>query len=148
MSRPPYSVFSGSWPGPGACGISISVLKDGNLANTTQTWSYRNNSAIHGLALSPNNDNLYSADYGGDAVWTHRIHRNGKVMANCRVPVLKTGSHPRHLAVHPDGTYLYVVMESANVLVAYSLDLDTGCPTNETVTYSLIPEGKVGFELQ
>lgn len=128
--------------------MSISVLKDGNLANVTQTWSYRNNSAIHGLALGPNSDNLYSADYGGDAVWTHRIHRDGKVIRSCRIPAPKTGSHPRHLTVHPDGTYLYVVMESANVLVAYNLDHNTGCPTNKTITYSLIPEGKICFKLQ
>jgi carboxy-cis,cis-muconate cyclase len=126
--------------------MAISVLKDGNLANITQTWKYGNNSAIHGLALGPNSDHLYSADYGGDAVWTHQIHRNGKAIVSCRTLALTNGSHPRHLAVHPNGTYLYVLMETTNILTTYSLDLDTGCPTDETITYSLIPEGELEFK--
>ncbi|KAK6582464.1 hypothetical protein PZA11_004872 [Diplocarpon coronariae] len=39
-SHEPHIVYSGSWPGPNSCGMAISVLANGTLANVTQSWPH------------------------------------------------------------------------------------------------------------
>ena len=107
----------------------------------TQTWKYVNTSAIHGLAFGPEEKLLYSADLSADKIWTHAIGEDGRVSLVDRYELPKAGMHPRHLAAHPDGKYLYVLMEHENTLVEYEVDEKTGAPVKELQTFSLLPEG-------
>lgn len=50
-----------------------------------------------------------------------------------------TGANPRHVAVHPAGQYLYVILEGANEVAQYTIDQSTGIPSFYNVTYPLIP---------
>jgi len=145
-SLPPYRVYTGAWPGPEACGASLLVNSSrgtGVVSRTSQTWRYLSSSGIHGLAFGRRDDELiYSADLNGDSVWTHKVDGpTGVVTELGRLPV-PAGSHPRHLAAHPNGTYLYVLMEAANRLTTYSLDAKTGLPVAEESSYYLLPKGE------
>ncbi|KAH7323491.1 carboxy-cis,cis-muconate cyclase [Rhexocercosporidium sp. MPI-PUGE-AT-0058] len=141
-SHPPYFAYTGSWAGPNGCGMAISTRTNGTLSNVTQSWKYLNKSAIHGLAFGPQDKLLYSADLSADRVWTHSIGEDGMVSLVGKLDLPKAGMHPRHLAAHPDGKYLYVLMEHENTIVEYGLDKETGAPAKELKTYSLLPEGK------
>ncbi len=78
--RFPHFVFSASWPGPGACGMSAYTGPGGGLADMASSWAYGNRSGIHGLALGWGiNQIIYSADLSGDAIWTHGFGFYGEV---------------------------------------------------------------------
>ncbi|KAK3293698.1 Lactonase, 7-bladed beta-propeller-domain-containing protein, partial [Chaetomium fimeti] len=151
MPTPPYHVFTGSWPSPEACGMSLSTSDTGTLTGVLDSWPYINASGIHGLALSPppnlnqsttpQQQLLYTADLNGDLIWTHSIDlATGAATEVSRFPMAGTpGTHPRHLATHPNGARLYAVMEGDNSVAEYALDSRTGAVAAEVVRHSLIP---------
>ncbi|EPE28267.1 3-carboxy-cis,cis-mucoante lactonizing enzyme [Glarea lozoyensis ATCC 20868] len=147
LSHPPYTVFTGAWPGPNACGQAISTLPDGSLKAVQQSWKYANNSGIHGLAFGKGEGVLYAADLNGDSVWTHRIdaseeERKGegeiRVEEVGRWMVNRNGTHPRHLVAHPNGRTVHVVMESGNEVVEIEND-ERGIPRKEVGFWKTIP---------
>ncbi|KAL8383447.1 hypothetical protein RB595_010579 [Gaeumannomyces hyphopodioides] len=150
-SLPPYRVYTAAWPGPEACGAALAVGPSGAVGRNTQSWRYLTASGVHGLAFGRRGDNdelIYSADLNGDSVWTHKVDGpTGVVTELARLPVAN-GSHPRHLAAHPNGTYLYVLMEAANRLTTYSLDPETGVPTAEESSYYLLPKNITQMDKQ
>ncbi|KAK7752883.1 hypothetical protein SLS62_005225 [Diatrype stigma] len=147
--RAPFNVYGVAWPGPGACGTSFSTSL--SSPTTRATWAYGEESGVHGLALAFDDTVLYSADLKGDSIWTHRIidskeedtddeaNGDGQVEQVGRLRV-RDGSGPRHLAVHPAERYLHVVMETANELVTFDLDADTGEPRSQVSVHSVIPD--------
>ncbi|CAL3968918.1 unnamed protein product [Diplocarpon coronariae] len=140
-SHEPHIVYSGSWPGPNICGMAISVLANGTLANVTQSWPYVNESGVHGLAFGPDEKLLYSADLNADKLWTHAVAEDGTVSLAANLDMPKTDMHPRHLTAHPARKYLHVLMEKQNTLAQFTLD-EAGLPIEIVDSYSLIPEGK------
>jgi carboxy-cis,cis-muconate cyclase len=144
-TKAPYHVVMGNWPGPQSCGMAMTVHPNGTLDKVVDSWRYANESGIHGLDLweRDNQTIVYSADLNGDLIWTHSLDRStGKVMEIGRVSAPAPGMHPRHLAIHTKGKYIYVLMESDNSLVAYNVDSITGAANKNVTTYSLIPDGK------
>jgi carboxy-cis,cis-muconate cyclase len=144
MPTEPYYAISASWPGPNSCGMSFSVDANGTLTDALNSWSYTNASAVHGLALAPPSSNgqqlVYSADTDGDIIWTHKLNlTTGAATEVFRFQMPFEGMHPRHVAVHPNGKYLYAVMEADNSLTQYTLSPSTGAPETETLRYMLIP---------
>lgn len=143
MSRPPYLAFTASWPGPQACGGAFAPRGhgDGTLSYMEQSWSYEAESGIHGLAFGPGERSLYAADTNRNQVWTHRLLEDGTAQLVAVLEASGEEAHPRHLAVHPRGNYMYVLMEAENTIVLYSLDQTTGAPTTEVAKYSLLADG-------
>lgn len=143
----PYRVVTGAWPGPEACGMSLNVTEDGTLDQVTDSWTYTPDSGIHGLSFGDVASGLvYSADLNGDAIWTHSISpKDGKATEVGRLSV-KSGSHPRHLASHPQGKWAYAVMEAGNRLAAFSVNETTGQVAKEEATFTLLPGGKSLFD--
>lgn len=138
----PYRVITGAWPGPNACGMSFDVDSNGTLEEIADTWSYTDKSGVHGLTFGGGDSELvYSADLNGDALWTHRVsHSTGKATVVGKFST-NTGAHPRHMASHPAGKYVYAVMEADNRVASFLLDEETKAVKSEEATYSLIPEG-------
>lgn len=127
--------------------MSLSIDETGTLKDVADSWFYENASAVHGMALSQRGDQqlLYSADWGEDTLWTHRIdNATGNVQEVGSLTMPTAGIHPRHLTVHPNGTYVYVVMEAGNELVQFSLGEKYGNAVEDTASYSLIPTSMLG----
>lgn len=166
LPHPVYNrVFTGSWPGPEACAMALSTTPSpssdegrpttngtngkggGVLQEVVQSWHYaRNNSAIHGLALDPDGMTIYSADLSGDAIWSHSLSPDGTgrvvgLRGLYDLPPDQRGAHPRHIVVHPNGRVLYVIMEAANEVVAYTIDPELRIVARELSRHSLLPEG-------
>lgn len=104
--------------------------------------AYSNSSGVHGLDLSPNNDLVYSADDMGNAVWVHSYDGASQAAKEIQYLAAPSGAHPRHLAAHPNGRWVYVVYEEANSLAVYKKDDTTGLLTDTNTTYPLLPSGK------
>ncbi|CCT75243.1 probable carboxy-cis,cis-muconate cyclase [Fusarium fujikuroi] len=139
-SKSPFAVF-GTPYGGGCPTVAISVDKSGTLQKTFANATYNTKGGVHGTALSPKNDFLYSADDMGNAVWAHSYdHESGKI-EEVQYLTADEGSNPRHLTVHPNGKWVYVVYEEANSIAAYKRDTKTGKLEFRNETYSLLPSG-------
>jgi carboxy-cis,cis-muconate cyclase len=138
----PYAVYGTPFGGTADCGSVMSVDENGVLSSVIQNYTYKSTSGVHGMALDSTNSFLYSADDTGNALWTHSVNNaTGKVTLVSSITGPVTGADPRHVTVHPEGQYLYVILEGANELAQYTIDA-TGIPSFENVTYPLIPSGK------
>jgi carboxy-cis,cis-muconate cyclase len=136
----PYTVFGVSYGG-GCPTLAISVDDSGTLQSSFANATYNSAGGVHGTALSPNNDFLYSADDMGNAVWVHSYDSTTGTVEEVQYLEAATGMNPRHLAVHPAGEWVYVVYEEGNSIASYTRDLSTGELTFTNTTYSLLPSG-------
>lgn len=135
-----YGTFFASRSGIDAgCGSVISVDERGVMDEVIQNYTYfANVSGVHGTAFSPGSQYLYSADDLGNALWTHRVNRTtGEVTFLAALAGPSSGSDPRHVTVHPNGKYLYSILEGTSQLAQYTIDQGTGVPTYD-LAYPLI----------
>lgn len=77
----------------------------------------------------------------GNAVWAHSYDRETKTAQTLQYLAAPEGANPRHLAVHPNGGWVYVIYEEANSLAVYKRDDKTGLLMDEKTAYSLLPAG-------
>ncbi|KAI8675839.1 hypothetical protein NCS57_00486400 [Fusarium keratoplasticum] len=140
LSKAPYMVF-GTPYGSGCPTLAISTDSSGTLEATVANASYLDSSGVHGTALSPKNDFLYSADDMGNAVWVHSYDKATGVIREVQYLAAASGSNPRHVVVHPNGKWVYVVYEEANAIAAYERETTTGKLEFHNETYSLLPSG-------
>ncbi|KAF4967940.1 hypothetical protein FSARC_4593 [Fusarium sarcochroum] len=143
-TKSPFAVF-GTPYGSGCPTLAISVDKSGTLQKTFANATYSSSGGVHGTALSPKNDFLYSADDMGNAVWVHSYDRESGKVEEVQYLAAETGSNPRHLTVHPSGKWVYVVYEEANSIAAYERNTKTGKLEFRNETYSLLPSGFTNF---
>lgn len=141
--NPPYSLYGSFNGGTAGCGAVMSVDGDGTLVETIQNYTYASDSGTHGMALSPDSAFLFSADDSGNALWSHAVDAaaGGEVALVGELAGPSDGADPRHVAAHPNGTYLYVVLEAASEVAQYRYDAATGVPAYTNVSYSLLEDG-------
>ncbi|KAF9881539.1 carboxy-cis, cis-muconate cyclase [Colletotrichum karsti] len=139
-TAPPYTVF-GTPYGGGCSSLAITVDDNGVLQETTANVTYDSAAGVHGTDMSPNNDFIYSADDMGNAVWVHSYDNTTGAVTEVQYLAAAEGSDPRHLAVHPNGKWVYVVYEAASSIASYERDTTTGELTFTNTTYSLLPSG-------
>ncbi|WYZ45032.1 hypothetical protein EsH8_VIII_000348 [Colletotrichum jinshuiense] len=136
----PYTVF-GTPYGNGCSSLAITVDDSGVLQETTANVTYNSACGVHGTGLTYNNDFIYSADDIGNAVWVHSYDNNTGEVAEVQYLAAAEGSDPRHLTVHPNGNWVYVVYEAASTIASYKRDTTTGQLTFTNTTYPLLPSG-------
>jgi len=129
--------------------MSISVKDDGLVKEVADSWAYGSNSGVHGLALADHDGQLvlYAADLGGNSIWASNIDKAGKAGAGRRYQFSETEMHPRHMTTHPNGTYLYAIMEAGTSFKALrvgEMEVDIAAAGNE---YMLVPEGSCALRL-
>ena len=144
-SKPPYA-FYGAGPTCGnvlqvdpATGALLTVAQDIPYFSAT---SGLNSTLMHGMALSADGRFLYGVDTRGNSIWTYTVHnQTGELDLVDAMPGPVPGSNPRHVATHPGGGYLYMVLEGANALTQYRVEKGTGRPARESVSWPLIKPG-------
>jgi carboxy-cis,cis-muconate cyclase len=136
----PYVVFGAPYS-TGCAANMMSVDNTGALTEIIANASYGSGSGVHGLALSADNQFLYSADDMGNAVWVHSVNTTSGEIAEVQYLAAPTGADPRHMVVHPGGQYAYVVFEALSSIGVYSRDATTGELTYTNTTYPLLPTG-------
>ena len=139
---PPYTVYGVPWYGnDNNCGAVLGVDDHGVINTSVQNYTYSRGSALHGLAFDPSGRYLYSADLKGQKVWTHAIDQTtGKLTF---VANETSSGEPRHINVHPNGKYAYVMLEDKNEVLLYQLDSATGAAKYAGKAFSIIASGKL-----
>lgn len=134
----------------------LKANKDGHLdpaSTVIQHEGYSVNSErqnsphVHCTVLSPDNKYLYVADLGIDKIMTYAFNAKKGTLSNSKSGYIMTepGSGPRHIAIHPNGKFVYLIEELTGSIVAYR---DFGnADLQELQTISALPpayDGPVG----
>ncbi len=86
------------------------------------------------LAFDPSYRFLYTADEGDSTITAWRWNeQNGELTAMQQLPTAPAGfaksNHPAHVAVHPNGRFVYVSNRGSGTLAGYRIDRKTGALT-------------------
>ncbi|KAK4180080.1 putative Carboxymuconate cyclase [Triangularia setosa] len=137
----PYNVYCNPFYKHAGYGNVFNVSDTGALKDNIQNYPYQENTGIHGMVFDPTETYLYSADLTANKIWTHRKLPSGEVELVGSVDAPDSGDHPRWVAMHPTGQYLYALMEAGNRLCEYVIDPSTHLPVYTHHSFPLIPPG-------
>jgi carboxy-cis,cis-muconate cyclase len=140
--KSPHFVYGNPFYKYAGFGNVFNVDDNGGLSQNVQNYPYLETSSIHGMVFDPTETYLYSADMWADLVWCHKKSADGTLEPVGSVKSPKKGDHPRWVAVHPSGKYLYVLMEAGNVLSLFSIDESTHLPAYTGKSHPLVPPCK------
>jgi 6-phosphogluconolactonase len=118
----------------------LPIQSDGKFGAATDSIKYEGKGPnaqrqdkphIHSATISPNNRFVYVCDLGNDKVYIYEFDKaTGKVKpAATPFAAVSPGSGPRHITIHPNGKYLYLVEELTSTVATFSLDSKTGALT-------------------
>jgi 6-phosphogluconolactonase len=122
-------------------GQTAMVQHDGSSVHPDrQTHAY-----VHCAMADPTNRFVLVADLGTDEVVVYRFDSSAGRVTPHAPPItkVKAGSGPRHLAWHPNGSWLYVIEELSNEVTVFDWNSDSGVLT-ERQTVRTLPEDFVG----
>lgn len=96
----------------------------------------------HAVYTDSSNRFVYACDLGTDQVWIFAFDAEKGSLAPLSPPSAGTpaGTGPRHLAIHPDGKFVYVNNEYGMSVTVFSRDPGTGALA-ELQNISTLPEG-------
>jgi len=97
----------------------------------------------HCAMVAPDGRHVYVADLGTDRVMNYRVDKSGEnVQPNPDQPCYKVhaGAGPRHMVVHPEGKFLYILNELDATLTAVTVNQDG--VLDSLATYQTIPTGQ------
>jgi carboxy-cis,cis-muconate cyclase len=140
--KPPYCVYGNPFYDYAGFGNVFTVDEAGILKENVQNFQLDPKSGIHGMVFDPTETYLYSADLRANKIWTHEKDENGRLTLVDCLEAPSTEDHPRWVAIHPNGKYLYVLMEAGNRLGVYVIDKHRHVPVFTHVTYPLVPPGQ------
>lgn len=120
----------------GRVGASLDVRKhEGRSVHPQQDRPHP-----HSVFLSPDERYAFVPDLGLDRVMIYRLDREANRLIEHAHAAVAPGAGPRHLAIHPNGTYAYVINELDSTVTVLRYDADQG--TLEPVqTVPALPEG-------
>ncbi|KAI1866895.1 uncharacterized protein JN550_007442 [Neoarthrinium moseri] len=145
--QPPYAVYCNPFYNHAGHGSVFSVSDTGALAENTQNYEYQPNTGIHGMVFDPTETYLYSADLKANKLWVHKKDAaSGQVALVGSVDAPDPRDHPRWVAMHPSGQYLYALMEAGNRLCEYVIDPATHMPVYTHHSFPLIPPGIPNYD--
>jgi len=126
------------------------ILPDGSLGETTDSAQHcghgpnpdrQEKPHVHIAMLSDDDRYVYACDLGIDKIMIYRFDGGNGTLAPAETPWidLPAGEGPRHIAIHPDGAYAYLVTELGNRLFTYARSAATGALTQLGAPRPLTP---------
>lgn len=122
--------------------MGMSVDESGTLQSIVTEAKYGASSSVHGTDLNAENNLVYTADLGENGVWVHSYDSETDNTTEVQFIAAATSSEPRHLVVHPNQKWVYVVLQGTSQVSVLSRDTTTGLLTDTNITYSIIPDSK------
>jgi 6-phosphogluconolactonase len=134
-------------------GLTVAVLPidgDGRLKPATAVKLHEGSSVDrkrqsephpHGIALDRANRFAYVTDLGLDQVKIYRFDATKGTLDPAGSAPVKGGSGPRHIAIHPEGRFAYVINEMACTITGFAVDAASGA-LREIETVSSLPVGE------
>lgn len=119
---------------------ALPVGADGRLGSATFKKNYEGGNPanprqdaihIHSATVSPDNRFVYVADLGSDRLYTYAIDAAKQRVTPAATPytTVKSGSGPRHMVIHPNGRFAYLVEELTSSTASFSRNTKTGALT-------------------
>lgn len=106
----------------------IPVLDDGTLGPATDVKDHGPKSHAHSCMVDPSNRYVFVADLGLDRVFQYLFDAETGTLVPNEVPDLEfpKGAGPRHMDMHPNGKFVYVLNQRNNTMTACDFDATTG----------------------
>lgn len=143
-----------SLPGAGTCDLKVSpdgrwvaganycsgslvwtrMEEDGSFTGDTRTIWYQDTSVdpdrqtrsyLHGIAFIGNK--LHAMNLGGDCIYRYDLNSEDGSLVPCpKQPIIRTekGEGPRHMLIHPNGKWAYLLTEMGSNLIQYEVQED------------------------
>lgn len=101
---------------------------------------------VHSATVGPENKYVYVADLGIDKLHILAFDPKTSTVKPATMPFVsvKPGSGPRHVAIHPNGTFAYLVEELTSSVAVFSRDTKTGALTLMQDNVPTLPTGFSG----
>ena len=129
--------------------IVLPVSEDGSIQPATSNVQHKGdgtdatqkNPRAHSSVWDPTNRYVLVADLGLDKVFVYDVDRPKGLLILSKNPAMKLapGSGPRHISIHPNGKWVYVINESNLTMTASMWDAAEGRLT-EINTVSTLPD--------
>ena len=111
------------------------INKDGSLGAPTDSAQHEGSSVntarqesahVHSTVLNKNNKTLYVPDLGMDKVMLYNLDTKKGKLKPFKIPFVMTeaGAGPRHLDIHPNGKYAYLIEELTGSISVYKIEND------------------------
>lgn len=112
----------------GRLGPAASVIKHAGSGPDAKRQDKPHAHAIIAVPTESNTTLAYAADLGIDQVLSYRLDPAAATLTAADPPAVKTpaGAGPRHLALHPNGRWLYGINELSNSVTVFDRDPDSG----------------------
>jgi len=139
----------------GSLGSAVDTHRDIDSVGSTQaphapagSYAISGHDAPHAHTILPDPQNKFvlATDLGQDRIYIYRFDaQTGKLTPSPDAPFvsLPSGDGPRHLAFHPNGSWLYAIQEEASTIAFFHYDPAAGVLTPQQ-TISALPAGFVG----
>lgn len=133
----------------------LPIESDGKLAPPSDTAQHtgsgpntkrQDKAHAHSATPAPGGRAVYVADLGTDKLHTYEIDAKSRKV-NPGQPAyvsLTPGAGPRHVAIHPNGKFLYVVEELTSSVSVFSRDAKTGALTTVQKGVKTLPADFTG----
>jgi 6-phosphogluconolactonase len=121
----------------GKLGEPTAVVK--NAGETGPNKERQEGPHAHWVEATPNNKLVLVSDLGLDRVLIYQLDATKGTLTPNDPPAvgLAAGAGPRHVALAPNGKFLYVVSELNSTVTAYSFDVNTGASRQVQVVSTL-----------
>ncbi len=121
-------VFAGNYTS-GTVGL-LKVKKDGALDTLTKIIEHTGSGPdkarqqgphVHATFLTADNKYLLVPDLGIDKLMLYNFNNKSGTLTAAKIPYQKTdgGSGPRHVDIHPNGKYIYLVLEMTGEIAVF-----------------------------
>lgn len=129
--------------------VAFPVREDGSLAaplgyqqnrGTGPNKNRQEMAHMHSVYPDPNGKFAYAADLGTDELLAYPLNGRGELGTPLRAKA-EPGGGPRHIALHPNGKFVYANNEMGNSVSAFTLADGT---MNQVQTLATVPEGFTG----
>ncbi len=139
MDRTGQFLFLAHYVGAGVS--VIPVLDNGTLGPATDVKDHGPESHAHSCMADPSNRFVYVADLGLDRVIQYRFDVETGTLSpsNEAEPQFAQGAGPRHMDLHPNGKFAYVLNQRDNTMTACNFDAASG-RLSAIETLSMIPD--------
>jgi carboxy-cis,cis-muconate cyclase len=120
-----------------------SLNAEGGLDVLLTNITFGSPSFSHGVNFSPDGKKLYVPDIRKNVVHTFGVELNGNLTIIGAMTASAVDAGPRHLDVHPNGKYVYVLNEQGNTVDVFRTGTGSYRLIYSSITLPLLPAGIV-----
>ncbi|KAJ7051585.1 3-carboxy-cis cis-mucoante lactonizing enzyme [Mycena amicta] len=124
------------------CGEAWTVKADGALDAKIQELEFESGSTLHGFVSTPDLKYMYIMNLGANNVHAFSLNlKNGTLGDIARYAPSEAGAGPRHAAITPSGSYLYLIDEEGLRVDQFKISPSTGALVFTNTSLAVTPFG-------